>query len=63
MKVPFRCPICGGSRIVPNGFYDNTSGDWSRTSATPEPCRSCEGSGIIIVEQEVEIFPIEFTNI
>ena len=40
-KIPHKCPICGGSTKVPRGFYDQTSGQWSTTDATPEPCRAC----------------------
>lgn len=44
-RVPFRCPVCGGRGIVPNGFYmiyaDTTN------SSTAEPCRTCNGRGVI----------------
>ena len=23
---PYRCPVCDGSGVVPNGFYNQTSG-------------------------------------
>jgi len=49
MKVPFRCPVCGGSGKVPHGFYDQIN--QSTTDITPETCRSCKGSGIVYVEQ------------
>jgi hypothetical protein len=48
-KTPHRCPVCGGKGIVPNGFYSSTEETWSTTSVTPETCRSCSGSGIIIL--------------
>lgn len=42
---PYRCPVCGGRGIVPNGFYmiyaDTTY------SSTAEPCRTCNGRGVI----------------
>ena len=44
---PYRCPVCDGSGIVPNGFYNQTSGQWSTTDATPDVCRSCNGTGIV----------------
>lgn len=44
-KLPYRCPICGGNGIVPDGFYTQTSGNWS-SSGTTEKCRSCE-NGIV----------------
>jgi len=31
-KRPYRCPVCGGNGIVPNGFYRQTSNDWMTTS-------------------------------
>lgn len=45
--IPSRCPVCGGNGIVPNGFYNQTSGHWSSTSTEPEKCRSCNGTGIV----------------
>ncbi|MCK9281538.1 MAG: hypothetical protein M0P71_13010 [Melioribacteraceae bacterium] len=44
---PYTCPICGGNGLVPNGFYNQTSGQWGTTSTTPETCRSCNGTGIV----------------
>lgn len=43
-----RCPVCGGSGMVPNGFYNTVSGVGSTSSISPEVCRSCSGSGYII---------------
>lgn len=45
-KRPFRCPICNGNMLVPNGFYNQTSGDWATNSLDPEKCRSCK-DGIV----------------
>jgi DnaJ-class molecular chaperone len=42
-----RCPVCHGKGIVPNGFYSSTEKQWNTTSASPEQCRSCSGSGIV----------------
>jgi hypothetical protein len=42
-----KCPVCGGNGLVPNGFYTNISGFGTTNSATPEICRSCNGTGII----------------
>ena len=47
VKQPYRCPVCGGSGIVPNGFYNQTTGNWTTTDATPDVCRSCSGRGIV----------------
>jgi DnaJ-class molecular chaperone len=53
MKIPFRCPVCNGTGRVPNGFYDAIGVDhWTTSDATPEPCRSCGGTGIVYVEQD-----------
>lgn len=41
---PFRCPICGGRGVVVNGFYDGLS---VGTDTLSEPCRSCNGSGVV----------------
>ena len=46
-RHPFICPVCGGSRIVNNGFYNTVSGIGSTTSATPEQCKTCMGTGIV----------------
>lgn len=44
---PHRCPVCSGKGIVPNGFY-LTDNDWaSTTDASPETCRSCNGTGVV----------------
>ena len=44
---PYTCPVCGGNGLVPNGFYNQTTGNWSSTDATPETCRSCGGLGVV----------------
>lgn len=41
----YRCPVCQGTGLVPNGFYSHTSGHWSTTSVSPEKCRTCNGTG------------------
>ena len=43
-RVPHRCPVCEGRGHVPAGFY---VGKGSATSANPEGCRSCNGTGIL----------------
>lgn len=45
--TPHRCPVCCGNGKVPNGFYRQTSGNWSSSDATPETCQSCEGTGVV----------------
>lgn len=44
-----RCPVCFGKGIVPMGFYNTTNTGYSTTSTAPETCRSCGGSGYIII--------------
>ena len=44
---PYCCPICNGKGIVPNGFYLGTSKTWTTPNATPEKCKSCNGTGIV----------------
>lgn len=43
-----RCPVCGGNGLVTNGFYNQTSGYWSTSSISPETCRTCNGTGVIL---------------
>lgn len=45
--TPYRCPICGGNGLVPDGFYATVTGHWSTTDCTSEKCRSCNGTGIV----------------
>jgi|LSQX01.3.fsa_nt_gb DnaJ-class molecular chaperone len=53
MRRPFKCPVCGGRGIVPNGFYDIFP--QSITSIIPETCKTCHGSGIIWGENITEV--------
>ena len=46
-RHPFTCPVCGGNGMVPNGFYRQTSGQWSSGDLSNETCRSCSGSGVV----------------
>jgi len=45
MKIPYRCPICGGNGIVPGSFYSSVTGGGTSGNIS-EKCRSCE-QGII----------------
>jgi len=45
-RIPFKCPVCNGSGIVPPGFYISTSG-FSTTNYSSDTCRACNGMGII----------------
>jgi len=44
---PHRCPVCSGNGLVMNGFYSQTSGTYATSSTAFEPCRSCQGTGIV----------------
>lgn len=55
-----KCPVCNGNGIAPNGFYNQTSGDWSTTDATPEKCRTCDGTGVVWEpEESIQISKIQ----
>jgi hypothetical protein len=43
--TPHVCPVCQGRQVVPIGFYSLFSD--SANIAAPEPCRTCDGSGIV----------------
>lgn len=43
---PHCCPVCLGKMVVPNGFYLSVGQTSTTSSASPEPCRTCDG-GII----------------
>jgi len=44
---PYVCPVCGGNGLVNQGFYNQTSGQWSTSTTLPETCRTCGGTGIV----------------
>jgi hypothetical protein len=48
-KRPYVCPVCNGTRHVPEGFYrQNLQGEWSSPGTTDyEPCRTCKETGIV----------------
>jgi len=52
MKTVATCPVCMGNGLVPDGFYSQTSGNWLATTAEGETCRSCDGKGYILFEDE-----------
>ena len=41
---PHRCPVCEGRGMMPHGFYDRRT---VSSSMEPDPCHSCQGSGIV----------------
>lgn len=43
-----RCPVCDGRGNVPAGFYGGPYNQ-SASATGPEQCRSCDGSGMVIV--------------
>jgi hypothetical protein len=42
--LPYRCVICGGTTIVPKGFY---LPDFDGDTRESEVCRACHGTGVI----------------
>ena len=47
-QPPFRCPICNGIGLVDEGFYtQNMDGIWTTSRCGKEPCKSCNGTGIV----------------
>jgi DnaJ-class molecular chaperone len=47
---PYCCPVCGGRGLVPQGFYTAIGVHYfSATNTAPEKCRTCFGSGYIVV--------------
>ena len=45
------CPVCGGNGIVDEGFYRQTSGQWTSAGGT-ETCRSCDGKGWVSIKED-----------
>lgn len=53
MKMPFKCPVCGGNGILSHGFYDVPIGqEFMSTDCSPITCRTCNGVGIIWSDEE-----------
>ncbi len=46
VKSPHVCPVCGGRGLVNSGFYSGQQYSNSHNTAQ-EPCKSCNGTGII----------------
>ena len=44
---PKRCPVCGGTGRVQEGFYSSTTGSWSSNATGSEQCQSCSGAGYV----------------
>jgi ferredoxin-like protein FixX len=42
----YKCPVCGGKGIVPNGFYFLID---EKTKIDGEKCLTCEGTGVIFL--------------
>lgn len=46
--TPHCCPVCGGRKVVPSGFYSSVPGvPYSTTNVLPDTCQSCDGTGIV----------------
>ena len=46
-RKPYRCPVCSGTGLVPNGCYSCIGNTIISTSAAPEQCKSCKGTGVV----------------
>jgi len=46
-KKPFCCPVCNGRGYVPVGFYQSTGPTFVTSSTATDPCRSCNGKGVV----------------
>ena len=56
------CPVCGGNGIVDEGFYRQTSGQWTSAGGT-ETCRSCDGKGWVTLDEPDGLPPAHPYNI
>lgn len=43
---PYKCPVCEGRGLVPQGFYNLHLTGISGSTA-PETCKTCNGQGIL----------------
>ena len=48
------CPVCTGSGIVEEGFYQRTSNTWTSCGGI-EKCRACSGKGWVEVNESNHI--------
>lgn len=46
-KKPYKCPVCKGKGIVPDGFYRSFGDTIISINGTPEQCKSCKGTGVV----------------
>jgi len=51
VSEPYRCPVCYGKGVVPQGFYSTGQYPVS-TNAGDLTCRACGGQGVIWGKQE-----------
>lgn len=48
LRQPFACPICGGRKLLPAGFYSVPVGQpFSSTSCNNEICQTCDKDGLV----------------
>lgn len=45
--APHRCPICDGRGVVAAAFYDVRALTFTTTALSSEPCRACNGTGLV----------------
>jgi len=55
MKHAEVCPVCKGTGQVPMGFY---GGYGASTTVRTETCRSCNGTGYVVIEDDDCDYPI-----
>ena len=51
MRIQQKCPICEGHGIVSGGFYHTIAGCSGISNVSSEPCRNCNGSGVVYIEE------------
>jgi len=44
IKQPYTCPVCRGTRLVEDDFYNS---GMSTTEVVRSTCRSCNGTGVV----------------
>ena len=53
MAKASKCPVCDGRGLVPGGFY-NGAGPAAISATATEACRSCKGTGYLVLPEGKE---------